>query len=118
MPPLFALSWLIEGWPAIAHSVANAPAAAWAAAMWQALGNVMFGFAVWGWLLSRYAAATIAPTTLLVPVFGMAAAALWLGESLPLWKFVAGGLVLSGLCINILWPRFAAIRAARHPPSA
>jgi len=118
VPPLFALSWLIEGWPAIAHGVANAPVTAWAAAVWQALGNVMFGFAVWGWLLSRYAAATIAPTTLLVPVFGMAAAALWLGESLPLWKFVAGGLVLCGLCINILWPRFAAIRAARHPPAA
>ena len=31
---------------------------------------------------------------------------------------VAAGLVLSGLCVNSLWPRFAAIRAARHPPSS
>ena len=78
----------------------------------------MFGYAVWGWLLSRYAAATVAPTSLLVPVFGMGAAAIWLGEPLPGWKLVAAGLVLSGLCVNSLWPRFAAIRAARHPPSS
>jgi O-acetylserine/cysteine efflux transporter len=118
IPPLFALSWFVEGWPAISDSLTGASVAAWAAALWQSVGNVMFGFAVWGWLLSRYSAATVAPTALLVPVFGMGAAAIWLGESLPAWKFVAGALVLSGLCINILWPRFAAIRTARHPPSA
>lgn len=118
VPPLFILSLLIEGWPAMRDGLTGAPLAAWAAALWQAVGNVMFGYAVWGWLLSRYAAATVAPTSLLVPVFGMGAAAIWLGESLPGWKFAAAGLVLSGLCINILWPRFAAIRAARHPPSS
>ena len=118
IPPLVALSLLIEGWPAIRDGLMHAPAAAWAAAIWQAVGNVMFGYAVWGWLLSRYAAATVAPTALLVPVFGMGAAAIWLGEPLPTWKFIAAGLVMSGLCINILWPRFAAIRAARHPPSS
>lgn len=118
VPPLFLLSWLLEGWPAIRDGVATAPVEAWAAAIWQAVGNVMFGYAMWGWLLSRYAAATIAPTALLVPVFGMGAAAIWLGEPLPGWKLAAASLVLSGLCINILWPRFAAIRAARHPPSA
>jgi O-acetylserine/cysteine efflux transporter len=118
VPPLLALSWLIEGWPAIEAGLVSAPATAWAAAIWQAVGNVMFGYAVWGWLLSRYAAATVAPTALLVPVFGMGAAAIWLGEPLPGWKFLAAGLVMSGLCINILWPRFASIRAARHPPSS
>lgn len=118
IPPLLALSWAIEGWPAIRDGLVHAPAIAWAATIWQAVGNVMFGYAVWGWLLSRYAAATVAPTSLLVPVFGMGAAAIWLGEPLPGWKFLAAGLVLSGLCLNSLWPRFAAIRAARHPPSS
>lgn len=118
VPPLFVLSWCIEGWPAIRDGLAGAPLAAWAAALWQGVGNVMFGYAVWGWLLSRYTAATVAPTSLLVPVFGMGAAAIWLGEPLPWWKFLAGGLVLAGLCVNILWPKFAAIRAARHPPAA
>ena len=118
VPPLLMLSWLTEGWPAIREGLATAPLSAWAAALWQAVGNVMFGYAMWGWLLSRYTAATVAPTALLVPIFGMGAAAIWLSEPLPIWKFAAAGLVLSGLCINILWPKFAAIRAARHPPSS
>lgn len=118
VPPLLMLSWLTEGWPAIREGLATAPLSAWAAALWQAIGNVMFGYAMWGWLLSRYTAATVAPTALLVPIFGMGAAAAWLGEPLPGWKFAAAGLVLSGLCINVLWPRFAAIRGVRHPPSS
>lgn len=118
VPPLLALSLLVEGWPAIRDGLSGAPLAAWAAALWQAVGNVMFGYAVWGWLLSRYAAATVAPTALLVPIFGMGAAAIWLGEPLPGWKFLAAGLVMSGLCINVLWPRFAAIRGVRHPPAS
>jgi O-acetylserine/cysteine efflux transporter len=48
----------------------------------------------------------------------MGTAAIRLDESLPVWKFIAAGLVMSGLCITILRPRFAAIRAARHPPSS
>lgn len=117
-PPLFVLSLIFEGWPAIRDGLANADATTWAAVIWQSIGNVMFGYAVWGWLLSRYPAATIAPMSLLVPVFGMGASAFWLGEELPGWKFLAAGLVLTGLCLNFVWPKFAAIRAARHAPTA
>jgi O-acetylserine/cysteine efflux transporter len=42
---------------------------------------------------------------LLVPVFGMGASAVFLGESLPLWKLLAAALVMSGLALNIFWPR-------------
>jgi O-acetylserine/cysteine efflux transporter len=41
---------------------------------------------------------------LLVPVFGMLAANLVLGEAMPLWKLSAAGLVMLGLAINIAWP--------------
>ena len=61
-----------------------------------------FGYAVWGWLLGRYPAATVSPMALLVPVFGMAASALWLGEPMPAWKIVAMVLVMTGLALN-LW---------------
>jgi len=71
---------------------------------WQAWGNSIFGYAAWGWLLARYSAATITPMALLVPVFGMASSAWWLGEPLPLWKLAAASLVLSGLALNLLWP--------------
>lgn len=104
IPPLAALSLVFEGWPAIREGLAAADAATWATVLWQSVGNTLFGYAVWGWLLSRYPAATIAPMSLLVPVFGMAASAVWLGEALPGWKLAAAALVIAGLAVNVFWP--------------
>lgn len=106
VPPLFALSLAMEGWDSIALGLRNADAATWAAVAWQGWGNTLFGYAAWGWLLARHPAATITPMALLVPVFGMGASAWFLHESLPAWKIMAAALVMSGLAINLLWPRF------------
>jgi O-acetylserine/cysteine efflux transporter len=104
VPVLFTLSWATEGWARIASSLAHASAGTWAAVAWQAWGNTLFGYAAWSWLLARYPAAAITPMALLVPVFGMGAAALWLGEPLPVWKLLAAALVMAGLAVNVLWP--------------
>ena len=104
LPPLAVLALSIEGWDAIAAGIAHADASAWVAVGWQALGNSIFGYAAWGWLLSRYSAATITPMALLVPLFGMGSSAWWLGESLPGWKLTAAALVMAGLALNLLWP--------------
>ena len=113
IPPLLAASFLLEGWPAIRDGIAHADAATWGAVLWQGWGNTLFGFAVWGWLLGRYPVAAIAPMSLLVPVFGFAASALWLGEPLQAWKLEATALVLLGLIINFTWPKISAARRAR-----
>lgn len=105
VPPLFVLSFALEGWPAISTAVQAASWKTWLAVLWQSWGNTLFGYAAWGWLLARHPAATITPMALLVPVFGMGASALWLGESLPAWKLMAASLVMGGLAVNLLWPR-------------
>lgn len=104
VPPLVILSLVFEGWPAMVAGVRAADATTWAAVFWQSAGNSLFGYAAWGWLLSRHPAATITPMALLIPVFGMGASALVLAESLPAWKIAAAGLVMSGLAVNIFWP--------------
>jgi O-acetylserine/cysteine efflux transporter len=108
VPPLLALSLAFEGLDAIRTGLAHADAATWGAVVWQAVGNTLFGYAAWGWLLSRYPVTAVAPMALLVPVFGMGASALWLGEPLQAWKLEAAGLVMAGLALNLLWPRFTA----------
>jgi len=104
VPPLLILSLLFEGPALMSQGLARADALTWAAVLWQALGNTLFGYGVWGWLLARHPAATIVPMALLVPIFGMSTAAWVLGESLPGWKLLAAGLVLGGLALNLLWP--------------
>ena len=107
LPPLLLLSLLAEGPARMAQGLAAADAGVWAAVVWQAVGNSLFGYAAWGWLMARHPAATVAPMALLVPVFGMGASALLLGEGLPAWKLGAAALVLSGLALNLFGPRLS-----------
>ncbi len=113
VPPLFALSWWFEGPTRMADSLQAASAGVWASVLWQAIGNSLYGYGVWNWLLARHPAATVAPLALLVPVFGMGASTVFLGEPLPPWKLGAGALVLGGLAIIVLWPRLRAVLARR-----
>jgi O-acetylserine/cysteine efflux transporter len=111
VPPLFILSLLMEGPAAIASGVAHANWVTWATVLWQSVGNTLFGYTCWAWLLSRYPAATVAPMSLLVPIFGFASSSLILGESLQLWKIGAILLIMAGLAVNLLWrPRKAVLQ--------
>ncbi len=115
VPPLVALAFVFEGPTVMASGIGNADPATWAAVAWQAVGNTMFGYGVWGWMLARYPAATVAPLALLIPVFGMSASAVLLGEPIQDWKLLAALLVMSGLALGIVWPRIAE-RFARGEP--
>jgi O-acetylserine/cysteine efflux transporter len=102
VPPLALISATLEGVVPVLHAVQHASALAWAAVLWQALGNTLFGYGSWNWLLARHPAATVTPMALLVPVFGFGSSALLLGEPLPGWKLAAAALVMGGLVLN-LW---------------
>lgn len=105
IPPLFLLTFIFEGgWQGMNASIASASIGAWAGVLWQSWANTLFGYAAWGWLLSKHPAAVVAPAPLLVPIFGMGASAYFLSEPLPLWKIMAAGLVITGLVINLFWP--------------
>ncbi|MBC7601942.1 MAG: EamA family transporter, partial [Ramlibacter sp.] len=115
VPPLALLALTFDGWPAIAHSIPNASLMAWSTVLWQAIGNTLFGYGVWNWLLARHPASTITPTALLVPVFGMSASAWMLGEPLDAWKLGAAALVMGGLVLNLLASRTPLPLAKRQP---
>jgi O-acetylserine/cysteine efflux transporter len=111
LPPLFALAFAVHGPDAVTHAISEATWAGWAAVLWQAVGNTLFGYSVWNWLLARHPAATVAPTALLVPVFGFGASAWLLAEPLPAWKLAAAALVMGGLALNLYAPRVFTRRA-------
>lgn len=113
-PPLLLASWLMEGqaaWELAAH---NFSLKTLFTVLFQSYPNTILGFGIWSMLMRRYAAATIAPFSLLVPVAGMTSAALILGEQLEWWKVAAGALVLAGLALNQfgarLWAKLASPR--------
>lgn len=104
VPPLLLLALLIDGPAQVAAGVAAADLGTWGAVLWQAVGNTLFGYGVWSWLLARHPAGRIVPMALLVPVFGLGSASLLMGEPMPGWKLMAAALVLGGLAINLFGP--------------
>jgi len=105
IPPLLIVSAIFEGGPSHLWKVTlSAPIGAWMGVFWQSWANTLFGYAAWGWLLSKHPAAVVAPAPLLVPIFGMGASTFFLDEALPDWKMMAAGLVITGLIINLFWP--------------
>ena len=110
MPGLLAASFLLEGPARDVQAVFASNWTIWPTLVWQSAANTLFGYTMWAWLLSRYPAATVAPMSLLVPVFGIGASALVLHEPLPSWKIIACLLIMAGLAVNLLWqPRQAAL---------
>lgn len=103
-PPLVVVTLLLEGPQTMLSAVQGATWVGWSAVMWQSIGNTLLGFGIWNWLLTQHKADLVTPYALLVPVFGMAASALILGETMPLWKIVAAIFVLTGLAIHTLAP--------------
>ncbi len=100
VPPLLALSLLLEGAGRDWQALRDMDAMSWVVVGFQAYPATLFGFGLWAMLMRRYPAAQIAPFTLLVPVSGMLTAALLLHEPLQPWKLAAAALVVGGLVLN------------------
>jgi O-acetylserine/cysteine efflux transporter len=103
--PLFALSYVIEGpgaWPAAVASVTWLGIASMLFIGWV---STVFGYGGWSVLLSRYPASTVAPFALLIPVAGIAASALLLGERIGGFEIAGCVLVFVGLVVNVFWPK-------------
>jgi O-acetylserine/cysteine efflux transporter len=108
--PLMGLSLIFEGTPAVMATLSRPTWLSVGAVAYLAYPTTLFGFAVWNSLFSRYATATVAPFSLLVPVFGISSAALVLGEPFAGTALIGGALVFVGLAINIFGPRLRQIR--------
>lgn len=105
-PPLLLLSLMIEGPHEVISHLQTISLLGIISVMYLVYISTWIGYGLWNFLLSRYPVTTIAPYTLLVPVFGMLSAFLVLGENLDVWKIAASSLVMLGLLINLFGAKF------------
>lgn len=105
--PLFALALLFEGWDAMSASLVSMNWLTLGTILYQAWPTTILGFALWNGLLARHPLATVAPFSLLVPVFGITSAALVLGEPMGPREAIGGAIVMAGLVLNVFGPRWA-----------
>jgi O-acetylserine/cysteine efflux transporter len=103
--PLLGLSFAFEGSHEIGDALRGIDVGGIAALAYIVGPSTLFGFAAWSGLLRRYPTAAVAPFTLLVPVFGIAAAALTLGERPSAAELVGAAIVIAGLLYGLGRPR-------------
>jgi O-acetylserine/cysteine efflux transporter len=106
--PLLALSLLIEGPGAIPAAVQHITWIGGGSLLFMAWCATLFGYGTWSVLLSRYPAGLVAPFALLVPISGIGASALLLGETISGLEIAGSVLVFVGLLLNVFGPRLLA----------
>jgi O-acetylserine/cysteine efflux transporter len=94
--PLLALSLLTERSATVQLSAGGV-----LALLYVVVLSTFGGFGAWAALLARHPASSVAPFTLLVPVVGIAAAWLWLGEVPGVFELVGAAVVLGGLALTV-----------------
>ncbi|MDW8845060.1 EamA family transporter [Erwinia sp. MMLR14_017] len=99
--PLFLLDWLVNGTSGYTALVNHIDARAVLSILFQVYPNTLFGYWVWNSLLKQYPLSTVAPLSLLVPVFGILGSMVIFGEDISSVKILALLLIISGLGVGL-----------------
>ncbi|WP_312799913.1 EamA family transporter [Pseudomonas sp.] len=112
--PLFLLSYLLNGAAGYVSFVEQLNLTALLSLAFQVYPNTLLAYWIWNALLRQYPLSTVAPLSLLVPVFGLLGSVLIFNETLPMLKLIALALVLVGLLVGLygqsVFDRFIALQ--------
>ncbi|RCX04384.1 MULTISPECIES: O-acetylserine/cysteine exporter [Kosakonia] len=110
--PFMVASLIFDGPALMLQSVVSIDFTTLLSLVYLAFVATILGYGIWGTLLGRYETWRVAPLSLLVPVVGMASAALLLGETLSALQLVGAVLVMAGLYINVFGFRLRSLARA------
>ncbi|EBS8368136.1 O-acetylserine/cysteine exporter [Salmonella enterica subsp. diarizonae serovar 50:z:-] len=99
--PILLSSLLLEGADHITQSLITIDMTTILSLLYLAFVATILGYGIWGALLGRYETWRVAPLSLLVPVVGLASAAVLLGETLTAMQLAGAVLIMAGLYINV-----------------
>jgi O-acetylserine/cysteine efflux transporter len=99
-PVLLSLSLVLEHgqWAAIQ----NANAGAWTALLYTVFGASLIGHTGWYYLIGRYPVTSVAPLTLLSPIFGILLGVTLLNDQLTARMLIGGAITLAGVLIVVM----------------
>ncbi|MEV8514701.1 EamA family transporter [Dactylosporangium sp. NPDC051484] len=99
-PPLILLTLTVDGPSHVWGALKGLDLTAAGAIAYIAYLSTLFGFGVWGRLITRYGAGTVAPFAALAPVFAILSAALFLHERIHWYDLVGGAAILGGVLLG------------------
>ncbi|MBM6550854.1 EamA family transporter [Marinomonas ostreistagni] len=98
--PLLLLALIVSGPEAVAQSIADINGSVLFSAAFQAYPTTLLGYWFWNKMIVKYSVSSVAPMTLLVPVFALIGGYIFFGESLDAAQSVAAVVILLGVAIS------------------
>lgn len=105
--PFFLLSACFEGIDVMTYSLTHLSWSSVLTVLYLAVAATLIGYTLWGRLLASLPTHMVAPLTLLVPVVGLTAAWLLLGETLQPTQLLGAVIVMFGLLVNVFGQRLS-----------
>ncbi|MFD0788491.1 EamA family transporter, partial [Micromonospora azadirachtae] len=99
--PLLGLAAVVDGPEMVRDSLAGLSWRGLAALGYVAYVSTLVGFGIWNRLIGHYSLSRVAPFSLLVPVFGLAASWLFLDERMTRGEALAALIVVAGLALVV-----------------
>ncbi|WP_299864330.1 EamA family transporter [uncultured Hoeflea sp.] len=100
--PLLVLSYWFDDHSMIAAGLTGLDWRGWLAVLYTSFLSTLLAYSVWGTMLQKYPAGKVAPFALLVPVFGLLSAWLFLGSEFSLSDLVGPALIMIALVLNLM----------------
>ena len=97
--PFFSISYVLEDHQQIIYAVSHPTLVSVLSLAYLILAASLFGYTVWGMLISKHGTANVVPFALLVPVVGLLSGWVFLGETLNVTQALGCAVVIMGLCI-------------------
>ena len=94
----------MNGQAAFVSSFSNISSLGLLSILIQAYPVTLLGYWSWNKLIARYPMSTMAPLTLLVPIFGFAGSIIFYHEPIGLTKLTACAFILTGIAVGIFEP--------------
>lgn len=98
--PLFVLAYLTQGEIVFINFSENLNNTAIFSILFQVYPTTLLGYWIWNKLLHKYPVSSVAPLSLLVPIFGLAGSYFIFGEMIGYMKILASFLIILALIIN------------------
>lgn len=109
--PLLVLAYVFYGAQPFYDLPSQLNSEVWFSVLFQAYPTTLLGYWIWNKLTLKYPLSTMAPFTLLTPIFGLIGSMMFFDESISTLKVSAYVLVLGGLAVSQWQPTAKTIEA-------
>lgn len=98
--PLFVLALCVSGPSSVMQSIADINGSVLFSAAFQAYPTTLLGYWFWNKMIVKYSVSSVAPMTLLVPVFALIGGYIFFGERLDAVQAIAAVVILLGVAVS------------------